>query len=388
MTAPITGPLAGVRVVDFSIQAAGPWVGALLGMLGAEVIKVERPTGDGTRWALPRQRGMGTNYIAMNVNKKNIVLDLKDKQAQAVALQVACNSDILVENFRTGVMERLGLGYSAVQAANPRLVYCAITGFGEKGPLAKAGCGDAVMQAFSGFARGNGAPGDTVEAFRFTGLLDLVTASVATNAILAALLEREDTGLGQKVEVSMLEAALEIQGGRVADLLYGNVHPEPRGSESFGLVPDGAFATLDREIFVTVHNDAEWIGFCKAIEKPALATDQRFSDNRARVARRGELHAIIEPVIKTRPAIWWARAFERRDVPAGMAHHFETFRYHEQVVTNDMIACLTTRDWGEISVAGPPWHFSDTPCAVREPAKPGEHTEEILAALSPLKTPA
>ena len=376
-----TGPLAGIKVLDVSIMAAGPWTAALLGMLGAEVLKVEPPDGDGTRWVEPTQHGMGTNFMSMNVNKQDIIIDLKAPDGKAAALALAREADIFVQNFRVGVIERLGLDYEALRQVNPRLIYCAISGFGEVGPLAKAGCADYIMQAFSGFARSNGSPAEDLEAFRFTGFLDLTTASVATEAILAALLERETTGLGQKVEISMLEAALEIQATRVAEMLGGGVVPRPLGSESAGLVPDRAFATLDNEVFITVHDDAEWRGFCQVIGQPELADDPRFADNRARVAHRAELHALAEPVFKTRPAIWWLRACERHAVPAGIAHHFESFRHHQQVVANDMIANVATRDWGTVAVAGVPWHFSATPCRVTEPPRPGEHTEAVLERL-------
>ena len=175
------GPLAGIRVLDVSIMAAGPWTGALLGMLGAEVIKVEPPAGDGTRWVMPTQKGMGTNFISMNVNKKNMTLDLKSSDDRAAALALLGTCDVFVQNFRGGVIERLKLDYESVRAVSPRLIYCSISGFGETGPLSKAGCADPIMQAFSGFARANGAPGEGVEAFRFTGFIDLTTAAVATS---------------------------------------------------------------------------------------------------------------------------------------------------------------------------------------------------------------
>ena len=175
---PHTGPLAGIRVMDISIMAAGPWAGALLGMLGAEVIKVEPPAGDGTRWVAPTQRGMGTNFMSMNVNKKDIVLDFKKPEDRATAIELAASCDIFVQNFRVGVIERLGLDYESLRKVNPNLIYCAISGFGEVGPLAKAGCADYIMQAFSGFARVNGAPGETLEAFRFTGFLEIGRAHV------------------------------------------------------------------------------------------------------------------------------------------------------------------------------------------------------------------
>jgi crotonobetainyl-CoA:carnitine CoA-transferase CaiB-like acyl-CoA transferase len=381
MTNEATGPLAGVRVMDVSIMAAGPWTGALLGMLGAEVIKVEPPAGDGTRWVMPTQRRMGTNYIAMNVNKKDIVLDLKTPEGHDRALALLATCDVFVQNFRGGVIERLKLDYESVRSANPRLIYCAVSGFGETGPLSKAGCADPIIQAFSGFARANGAPGDTVEAFRFTGFLDLATASIAAEATVAALLEREVTGMGQKVEVSMLEAALEMQYTRIAEFLGAGLVPCPRGSESPAFVPDGAYQALDREIFVTAHSEGEWRGFCAALEKPDLADDPRFASNRQRVRQREALNGLLKPIIHARPAMWWLRVFQRHGVPAVLAHDFEAYRYHAQIMENEMIAELDTPDWGRISVGGIPWHFSATPCAVRCPPRPGEHTQEVMRSL-------
>lgn len=374
------GPLSGMRVMDVSIMAAGPWTGALLGMLGAEVIKAEPPAGDGTRFVMPTQRTMGTNFISMNVNKKDITLDLKSPEGHAAACALAATCDVFVQNFRVGVMERLGLDYESLKKVNPRLVYCAISGFGEKGPLAKAGCADPIMQAYSGFASLNGAPGEDIEAFRFTGFLDLTTSSVATEAILAALLERESTGEGQLVQVSMIEAALEIAGTRIAEMAADGSVPAPEGSEGRGVAPDRAFQALDNEIFVSVRNDAEWRGLCTALERPSLAAEARFATNHLRVQNRAELNALLEPVFAARPAIWWLRVLQRNGVPSALAHTFETYRHHAQVLENDMIANLHTQVWGDISVAGVPWHFSDTPCAVVPPSAPGADTDAILSA--------
>ena len=377
------GPLAGLRVLDVSIMAAGPWTGALLGMLGAEVIKVEPPAGDGTRWVMPTQRTMGTNYIAMNVNKKDITLDMKSESGRAAALALAASCDVFVQNFRVGVMERLGLDYESLKQVNPRLVYCAISGFGEQGPLAKAGCADPIMQAYSGFASLNGAPGDDIEAFRFTGFVDLTTASVAAQAVLAALLERETSGQGQLVQVSMLEAALEIEGTRIAEMLADGCVPCSAGSQGRGVAPDRAFQALDSEIFLTVSSDADWAGCCRALEQSELADDARFATNHLRIQHRDALHALLEPVFAARSAIWWLRVLQRNGVPASIAHHFETLRHHAQVLNNEMIATLQTPEWGEISVAGVPWHFSDTPCVVAAPSMPGADTDRVLAALDP-----
>ena len=282
----MAGPLSGLRVVDVSIMAAGPWIGSLLGELGAEVIKVEPPAGDGTRWVEPLQHGMGTNYMCLNVNKRGIVLDFKNPDDRNTALDLVATADIFIQNFRGGVIDRLGLGYAAVVARNPRIIYCSVSGFGETGPLGKEACADFIMQAYSGFARLNGEPGEELEAFRFTGFIDLTTSIVATEGILAALVDRENTGKGQKLEVSMLQAALEMQFPRIAEMLGSGEAPRPKGSASFNLAPDRAYATLDGEIFVTVHTPTEWQGFCAAIERSDLAVDVRFAGNSQRVANR------------------------------------------------------------------------------------------------------
>ena len=374
---PQSGPLSGLRVLDVSIMAAGPWTGALLGMLGADVIKVEPPAGDGTRWALPTQNGMGTNYIAMNVNKKDITLDLKTEEGRGHALTLVRGADILVQNFRVGVMDRLGLGYEQLREANPRLIYCSISGFGETGPLRQAGCSDPIMQAYSGFARLNGAHGESLDAFRFTGFVDLSTAAVAVEAILAALMHRERHGAGQEVRISMVEAALEMQCTRVAEWLGAGVLASPRGSESAAFAPDRAYQASDNEVFVSVCRPSEWTGFCRALEMPELTADARFASNGLRVRNRPELDRIVEPIIAKKPAIWWLRAFSRHDVACGLAHNFEMFRYHQQVVENGMIMPIDT-PWGNVVVAGTPWHFTGTPCAVTSPPVPDQHTSALL----------
>jgi crotonobetainyl-CoA:carnitine CoA-transferase CaiB-like acyl-CoA transferase len=379
MTDTASGPLSGLRVLDVSIMAAGPWTGALLGMLGAEVIKVEPPAGDGTRWVMPTQRGMGTNFISMNVNKKDITLDFKNPDDAALARALAARSDIFVQNFRPGVIERLGLDYPTLRTINPRLVYCAISGFGEIGPLAREACADPIMQAFSGFACANGAPSDTVEAFRFTGFIDLATASVACEAILAALHEREARGRGQKVEVSMLEAALEMQVTRIAELLGAGQVPVARGSEGPMLAPDRAYRAQDRWVFVTVHRDGEWARLCRALELDGVATDPRFATNRDRVAHRVAIDAILEPIFVTRPATWWLRLLGRNGVVCGIAHEFETFRHHRQIVENGMAATIFRPEWGRVTVAGVPWNFSATPCKVTATPLPDMDGDAIRA---------
>jgi crotonobetainyl-CoA:carnitine CoA-transferase CaiB-like acyl-CoA transferase len=377
----VPGPLHGLKVVDVSIMAAGPWIGALLGELGAEVVKVEPPAGDGTRWVEPRQNGMGTNFICLNVNKLGVTLDLKLPEDRAKAMTLTDEADVFIQNFRGGVIERLGMGYDALAARNSRLVYCSVSGFGESGPLAKEACADFIMQAYSGFARLNGQPGDTLEAFRFTGFIDLTTSIVATEAIMAALFERARTGKGQKIEASMLQAALEMQYTRIGEMLGSGVEPKPMGSASPAIHPDRGYRALDGEIFVTAHDDAQWRGFCEALGRSDLAALPEFATNASRIGNRRALDAAVEPIFATRPVIWWLRAFGRRNVPCAMAQNFEQLRHNAQIRDNGMIAEVATK-WGATTVAGLPWRFEDTPCEVRPPPVPGADTDAVLRRLA------
>jgi crotonobetainyl-CoA:carnitine CoA-transferase CaiB-like acyl-CoA transferase len=366
--------------MDVSIIAAGPWVGALLAELGAEVIKVEPPAGDGTRWQPPQQGGMGAVYQAMNVGKRDMMLDFKDPEGYRLGLELMKTSDVFLHNFRGDAIERLGFGYETLREISPRIVYCAVSGYGEVGPLAKEGSQDFIVQAASGFVRLNGAPGDELEQFRFTGFLDLAGASLGVQGILAALMERERTGLGQKVSVSMLEAALEMQSTRLMEFFATGENPRPMGSETPGVVPDRAFRAQDVDVFVSAQTRSQWMGFCDALDMPELATDVRFALNRDRVRNRAELNAILEPIFATRPALWWMRVLERHGVACGLAHNFEINRYHAQVRENGMMAELDT-PWGHVVLGGIPWHFSRTVCEVKQPPVPGEATEPIVNEL-------
>jgi crotonobetainyl-CoA:carnitine CoA-transferase CaiB-like acyl-CoA transferase len=374
------GPLSGLRVIDVSIMAAGPWTGSLLGMLGAEVIKIEPPAGDGTRWVLPTQGGMGTNFICLNVNKQDIVLDLKKPEDHAVALELIRDADIFVQNFRGGVIQRLKLAWEDLKKVNPSLVYCSISGFGEDGPLARAGAADYVVQAFSGFAGLNGRTADDFEQFRFSGFIDLTTSSVAAQAILAALLERQRTGEGQKVEVAMLEAALEMQSTRLAELLLAGQEAVPTADRSAALAPDGAFATLDHPLFLTVHSDDEWRRFATAIERSDLVDDARFATNAARLRHARELDAELQPAFAAKSALWWLRLLQRHGIASGIAHEFETLRHHEQVTANGHIAEIDS-PWGQVAVGGTPWRFSRTPVQVCAPSAPGADTAALVEPL-------
>lgn len=382
----MVGPLEGIKVVELTLMAAGPWTGTLLSELGAEVVKIESPAGDGTRWTHPAQRGMGTNFISMNLGKRDVILDLKNDEDRGVAHRLLAGGDVFVQNLTGGVADRLGVGYEELQTLNPRLVHCSISGYGPGGPLGRERCGAPYIEAYTGLARLTGAEGADLEQFRFTGLMDLVTAAITVESILAALHDRKRTGLGQRIDVSMLEAALELQFTRFSEYLATGVLPEPLGSASQVVAPDQAFAALDRPVFVTVHDDACWAWFCSVLGRPDLIDDPRFAHNDIRVAHRKALDDEIAPIIAAKPAIWWLRSLARHGIAVAVERDFDTLRNFVQVHTNGMIQSVDTT-WGAVDVGGLPWKFSRTPGMIKATPQPGADTSWARARTDGVRPP-
>jgi len=372
------GPLKGVKVLDASAGAVGPWAGSLLGQLGAEVIKLESPQGDFIRNILPTQKGLSTTYLSMNLNKRNIVLDLKDPAEREKAHALVREADVFIENFRPGVAERIGLGWAELSAINPRLVYATATGFGHAGPMVKIGATDPHIQAFSGSTSVNGIPGGRRQRIRWYGHFDVNTSLCIVQGILAALLERQRSGKGRLVRITMVEAAMALQRIRIGEHLTGG-KPRPMGSAITYLVPDQMFETLDGPIAVSVTSEAQWRGFCSAIERPELADDPRFAHNRARVTNREALLSILEPVFAARPVGHWLRQMAKARVPVAKPTSFDDFQHHCHYREEGMIRRIDTPQWGPLTVSGTPWTFSERPVDIARPPAPGEHTDEILA---------
>lgn len=373
-----SGPLGEIRVLDVSAGGVGPWAGALLGQLGADVVKVEPPSGDFIRNNAPMQRGLSTTYLAVNLNKRGMVLDLKQPEDRGRAHALAAGADVLIENYRPGVAERLGLGWEEVSRLNPQLVYASASGFGWSGPMVALGATDPHIQAFTGAASVNGAPGGPFERLRWYGHIDMTTSLCIVQGILAALLDRRKTGRGRLVRITMVEAAMALQRVRVGEHLDGG-DPRPMGSGITYLVPDRVFETLDGPVAVSVTSPAQWRRFCEAVRCRDLVEDTRFADNRARVRHREELEARLEPVFAARPVGHWLRTLERAQVPCAKLTDFDEFRHNRHYRDEGMVETLATRHWGDLTVAGPPWRFERRPARVSPPPKPGEHTREILA---------
>ncbi|TVR07627.1 MAG: CoA transferase [Salinarimonadaceae bacterium] len=375
-----TGPLAGVTVLDISQAAVGPWAGMLLGQLGADVIKLEPPAGDLIHYVKPTQNGLGTTYATMNLNKRGVILDLKDPQDRAAALALAKKADVVIENFRPGVVERLGIDYAAVRALNPRVVYCSVTGFGRTGPMKDMGCTDQHAQAFCGYGALNGEPEGTGELMRYYAHHDLTTAMIVTQAVLSGLWARERTGEGQQVETSMLQAGLALQRVRLMEYFTTGIAPTPQGSAISYCAPDQAFLCGDaRHVAVSVTSEPEWRAFCAAAGLPELEADPRFARNADRVRHRGALVAILAERFAAAPAPWWVKKLNAAGVPASLYFDYEQQRHHAHFHEGGMIVEVEKEPWGTLAVGGLPWRFDGTPCAVEPPPFPGEHTQQVAA---------
>ncbi|HEX2172310.1 MAG TPA: CoA transferase [Dehalococcoidia bacterium] len=377
----MAGPLSGIRVFDLTLAAVGPWTAMLLGQLGANVIKVESPQGDLSRAIPPPIGGMAVLYISCNFNKRGVILDLKRARDREIALKLAATCDVFVENMRAGAVDRLGLGYPALAEINPRLIYCSAAGFGQTGPLAAEGCADPQMQAFGGWTSIQGAPGGRGEMLRYMAHLDVTTATYAVQAILVALCAREQTGRGQKVELSMLESTMALQTTRLAEYFATGQQPEPRGSAAATTVPQQAFRCQDQVyLAVGVVRESQWPALAAALERPDLAADARFATNADRVDHRDALIPELETAFLSKPARWWELRLAEAGVPCSRFWDFETLRQHPQVTANRHLIRAQT-PWRELDNSSLPWHFSATPGEIRPGPIPGADTADVLAEL-------
>jgi crotonobetainyl-CoA:carnitine CoA-transferase CaiB-like acyl-CoA transferase len=377
-------PLDGIRVFDLTVAAVGPWATKLLGAMGADVIKVEAPGGDQLSHAVPpRIKGNSVLYISANHNKRMIELDLKREADRAIALRILEKSDVFVNNMRPGAVERLGLGYDVVAKVNPRIVYVLASAYGRSGPMAAEAGVDPTVQAFCGWCSITGPEQGRGEMFRHLAHIDLTTATTIAQAVLEALIARERTGRGQRIEIEMLTAAMALQTTRLAEYFATGVQPQPLGSASPTSAPHQAFECADKRfVAIGVEHDEHWPAFCRAMKLEELISDQRFASNPMRVRNRAALVKVLEERFKSKPAAWWMIRLTNERVPNGPVMSFDELRYHPQVRHNEHMVEIDTPHWGRLYVDGLPWKFSRTPSGpIRAGGKPGEHTAEVLAEL-------
>ena len=375
-------PLAGVRVIDLTRVLAGPFCAMSLGDMGAEVIKIEEPgKGDDTRGWPPFVSGEATYFLSVNRSKKSLTLNMKAPEGQEILQRLLATADVVLENFRPGTMERLGFGYERLRRANPRLVYCAISGFGESGPEAHRPGYDLIVQGEAGIMDITGFPdGPPVKVGNSIG--DLVAGMAAAQGITLALLTRQRTGKGQRVEIGMLDvmaSLLTYQAG-----LYWNAggRPTRRGNEHPSIVPYEVFKAQDVYLTLGVANNPLWERTCRALDREDLIKDPRFDTVSNRVANRKVLVPLLNEILGARPADEWLARLDKAGVPAGRIKTVAEVCESAHLRARGMMVSLPHPKAGTITVMGVPVRLHDTPgAAAMAPPLLGQHTEEILTGL-------
>jgi formyl-CoA transferase len=374
------GPLGGVRVLDLTRVVAGPYCSMFLGDLGAEVVKVEQPgAGDDTRgWGPPFAGGESAYYLCINRNKQSLTLDLKSKRAVELLRQLVKAADVILENFRPGTMERLGLGEKELREINPRLIYASLTGFGADGPMSDWPGYDLIVQAWGGLMSITGTPdGEPVKVG--VAIIDLVAGLMLGKSITAALFAREKIGVGQRIDTSLLEAEVASLINVGSNYLVGGKVPSRWGNAHPNIVPYQSFQTADGYLVIGVATEVIWKRFCEAIAQKNLINDPRFTDNSKRVENRSELIALLSEIFRQRRNDAWFKLLTDAEVPCAPVQTIDQVFEAPQVLQRDMLIEIDHPTAGRVRMAGIPVKFSVTPAAVRlPPPMLGEHNETIL----------
>lgn len=377
---PSTGPLAGLRVLEVTQIMSGPTCGLLLADMGADVIKIEKiPGGDDARgYRDPQVGGVSAPFMMMNRNKRGLALNLKSPKGRALLLKMVKNADVLVENFRGGTMDKLGLGYEALKAENPGLIYCAITGYGRTGPYADKGGFDLIAQGFAGLMSITGEAGRP-PAKSGSAVSDMNAGILAALGILAAYIHKLKTGEGQVVDTSLSDAALQQTYWHAAVWFATQRSPEPTGSAHILTAPYQAFEASDGWINIGGANQANWERICDVLGHPGWKGDERFATNRDRMAHLDVLVELMNAVVRTRTRAEWQAAFDAAGVPAGPVHTIGEALSHPQTLARGMVVEVEHPQAGATRAIGCPIHFSASPDRSSTPAPLlGQHTREVL----------
>ncbi|HZU89288.1 MAG TPA: CoA transferase [Stellaceae bacterium] len=382
MSATRPGPLAGITVVDLTSVVLGPLATQILGDLGADIVKVESPEGDIMRYAGPaRHREMGHVFLNLNRNKRSLVLDLKQPEAAPILLALVARSDVFMHNMRPQAINRLGFGYERLRAVNPRLVYCAAHGYGQDGPLADRPAFDDIIQGASGFAA---LAMETSGEARFVPTLvgDKTVGLTMVYAVMAALIQRLQTGEGQRVEVPMLETMTAFV---MAEHMGGLTFDPPLGPPGYArmLAPDRRpHRTADGHICILPYTDRHWKDFFRVAGRPDLVDDPRIADAATRARHFVELYALVAECVRMRPTAHWLAALKQADIPCGPVNPLAELPNDEQLAAVDFFPRVEHPSEGPIRIVRPPVKFGAADCALRRPApRLGEHSREILAEI-------
>lgn len=383
-------PLKNIRILDMTRALAGPYCTMMLGDLGADVIKVERPgIGDETRgWGPPfvgkpygPYPGESAYFIAANRNKRSITVNIHTAEGQEIIRRLASISDVLVENYRTGDLDRLGLGFADLHALYPKLIYCSVSGYGRTGPYAKRPGYDAILQAEGGMMSITG-PVEGPPSRVGIPIIDITSGMFAATAILAALRARDLTGEGQLVDISLFDSHLALLTNVASNYLVGGKPPRRWGNAHPNLVPYDAFPARDGWFVVGIANDKQWGLLCDLIARPELKTDSRFATNRDRVTNREELTAELHRIFSQRDVDEWLADMVNAGLPCGRINSIPEVFSHPQAEARDMTIEVEHPTAGPVRLTGFPYKLSETPADVhRPPPMLGEHTESVLTDL-------
>lgn len=372
------GMLAGITILELGQVIAGTFGGVILADLGAEIIKIEPHRGDTAR--NPNIAPLGDEsaiHLFMNRGKKSVVLDLKSDRGRQIFYDLVDQADVVVDNFRPGVMARLGIDHEALKARNPDIITVSITGFGETGPLKDKAAFDLVVQAYSGHMDITGDP-DGPPARMGAPMADISGGIYACISILAALVGRERNGTGQHVDVAMLDSLIHLLSYDALDHLTTGKRVTRHGSAHAHMVPWQAFATTDGYIVVAARDEKFWVNLCDAIDRPDLKTDQRSADNAARVTNRAEVVPILEAVFRTKSKAEWLDILDRFDIPSAPVNDLGDVFTDEHVRSRGMVETYEHPVLGPISFSPSPMKFSDWSFPNESAPMLGEHTFEVL----------
>lgn len=384
----MTQALEGIRILDVTNVLAGPFCGYQLALMGADVIKVETPgTGD-----LARQLGadpalnaelMGTSFLAQNAGKRSVTLNLKSEAGKAIFHKLAASADVVIENFRPGVMDRLGVGYDDLREINPRLVYCAISGFGQTGPLKDAPAYDQIVQGMSGVMSVTGDERSVPMRVGYP-VADTLGGVTAAFAISAALVRRAATGVGTSIDVSMLDCMLASMGWVISNYLIAGQRPQPMGNENFTAAPSGTFETADGLLNIAANKQEQFVALVALLGIPELASDARFAQREARKRNRAELKTLIEAALKTKSATEWEPALTRAGIPAGRVLDVASALAEPQVTQRRLVKSFrrAVKNERDVSVVLSGFKMREAePDVACAPPTLGEHTAQVLGEL-------
>ncbi|TJW31986.1 MAG: CoA transferase [Mesorhizobium sp.] len=384
----MTDLLSGIRVLDLTNVLAGPYCAYQLALLGADVIKVEAPQGGDLARQLggsPKlnQAGMGASFLAQNAGKRSVVLDLKQETDRERFLDLVASADVLVENFRPGVMDRLGLGYQALKAVRPALVYCAISGFGQTGPMRDNPAYDQIIQGLSGIMSITGTP-ETAPLRVGYPVADTLGGLVGAFAIASALVRQKTSGEGAFLDVSMLECTLSALGWPVSNYLSAGVDPRPMGNENMTAAPSGAFRTGEGLLNIAANKQEQFVALCREIGRPELASDPRFAERETRKKNRAALKVEIEDAMADAPAAAWEEKLNRAGVPAGRVLTIPQVLTEPQVLERQVTAHfddMPDMDRRLTVLRGGFMVDGEAPLPTLPPPALGEHMDEVFAGL-------